>query len=107
MNHTSEITYWLDNESFTTPAISIPRVGEVIHFNTRVDDLWLSTHFPQVDIDTCDFQVRGSYIVESVERNIRTYDTKIRDTVGGTVYEFPARHIVENFEVQLVPQTKD
>lgn len=105
----SEVTYWEwlgeDQHSeliCTVASLKVPQVGEVIHINTQGNEDWYRANFPN-DPEMRFFNkgVRGTFIVRSIERYIKSYDIVVKETDLGNKFEFPGKKIVENFEVHL------
>lgn len=100
MKDSSEITYWLDGDNIlTVPTVDVPKKGEKIHFDTKMDEDWHDARFPNRKL----FRegVRGSFIVSDVRRYYKNYDYVHKEMIRETAYELPAQRTVETFEVTL------
>jgi len=102
MEDKSTISYWItttkgeDDQILVVPTVSVPVVGETMHFDTRMDKDWYKAKFPK---DT-KFQffrkgVYGHFEVVSVKRWYSKFDY-VHPELG-----FPCQRTVENFEVHL------
>jgi hypothetical protein len=100
MKDSSEITYWLDGDNIlTVPTTEVPKMGEKIHIDTRMDEDWHDARFPNRKL--FNKGVRGNFVVSDVRRYYKSYDYVHKETFRETAYELPAQRTVETFEVHL------
>lgn len=92
----SQISYWYEDECIlTVPTHSVPHVGEQIHIDTRMDEDWHDTRFPNRKL----FHkgIRSTFVVTHIKRYYKNYDYVLEE--GD--YRFPAQKAVEEFETFL------
>jgi hypothetical protein len=97
MKDKSQISYWYEDENILTiPTTVVPKIGERIHFDTRMDESWYDTKFPNKKLFREGF--RGKLIVSDVKRYYKSHDYVLENGP----YEFPSQRTVEEFEVFLI-----
>ena len=131
MQDKSEISYWLIQSGedkglaiklLTTNTIKVPKVGEILHINTKIDKNWLDIRFKDLSetqrralIRDEDTQISSDFSVVSVKRWLKTSLVPIKaseifsidvlsgSNTSGISPEIPAEIVSENFEVFLEP----
>ncbi len=105
MQDKSQISYWFEDQNIlTVQTTRVPNVGEVIHFDTRMDKTWYESNFPNTKNDKLFNEgVIGNFVVTEVKRYYKNYDIKHETDfgVGTKKYVIPMQQTMENFEVQL------
>ena len=105
MEDISNISYWFQDQNIlTVQTTKVPNVGEVIHFDTRMDKTWYESNFPNNDkLFLFNEGVIGNFVVTEVKRYYKNYDIKHEADfgVGTKNYVIPMQQTVEKFEVQL------
>lgn len=124
MSDTTEISYWLREPGTEDASIDllrtitskVPEVGEIIHFNTKIDREMLQINFSDFgDISNRlrkeESEVKGQFVVVSVKRFIKighatakshSYFDSQGNTSSAIIYG-PSEYSIECFEVIVEP----
>lgn len=100
MEDRSQISYWVDDEHvLTVPTHSVPVIGEIMHLNTQMDEMWYDARFN--DRKLFHKGIKGDFKVIGIKRYYKNVDYIAEEELDGRKFSFPAQKSIEEFEITL------
>lgn len=99
---TSEVNYWLENQELLSAGTMVPpKVGEIIHIDTKMDKEWYDIRYKKSRVDSFNEGVSAYFKVISVKRYLRKHYFEVEN------FNVPFSKTTEVFEVFLEEVKED